>query len=105
MEYELSEGWFAGGNYRMKKMKSITMLILVVALLCSCISCGTVGKKKEPTIVTLWHVYGGQADSPLNALIEEFNDTVGAEENIRVQVTSVTNTNTIHENVLSAAYG
>lgn len=89
----------------MKKMKSITMLILVVALWCSCISCGTVGKKKEPTIVTLWHVYGGQADSPLNALIEEFNDTVGAEENIRVQVTSVTNTNTIHENVLSAAYG
>ncbi len=55
-------------------------------------------------MVTLWHVYGGQADSPLNALIDEFNATVGAEKNIKVQVTSVTNTNTIHENVLASAY-
>ena len=32
-------------------------------------------------------VYGGQADSPLNDLIEEFNETVGAEEGIKLQVT------------------
>ena len=60
---------------------------------------------KEPVTVTIWHVYGGQAESPLNDMIAQFNETVGKEENIQVQVGSVTNTNTIHENVLSSAYG
>ena len=56
-----------------------------------------------PTTITVWHVYGGQADSPLNDLIEQFNQTVGKEQKINVQVTSVSNTNTIHDLVLSAA--
>ena len=56
-----------------------------------------------PTTITVWHIYGGQADSPLNDLIEQFNQTVGKEQKINVQVTSVSNTNTIHELVLSAA--
>ena len=60
---------------------------------------------REPVTVTIWHVYGGQAESPLNDMIAEFNETVGKEENIQVQVGSVTNTNTIHENVLSSAFG
>ena len=59
---------------------------------------------KEPVTVTIWHVYGGQAKSPLNDMIAQFNETVGKEENIQVQVGSVTNTNTIHENVLSSAF-
>ena len=79
--------------------------IVSLSILVLCTGC-SVGKTKtaEPTTVTLWHVYGGQADSPLNAFIDVFNSTVGRKENIRVQVTSVTNTNTIHENVLAAAF-
>ena len=86
-----------------RKFKILTMLTALLMLLC-CAGCGSSGSA-GPVTVTLWHVYGGQADSPLNDLIDEFNSTVGAEQNIRVQVTSVTNTNTIHENVLAAAYG
>ena len=59
--------------------------------------------KAQPTTLTIWHVYGGQTDSPLNDLIDEFNQTLGKEQGITVQVTSVTNTNTIHKAVLSAA--
>lgn len=62
-------------------------------------------EKEDPVTVTLWHVYGGQTESPLNDLIDEFNETIGKEENIQVQVGSVTNTNTIHENVLASAFG
>lgn len=62
-------------------------------------------QKREPVTVTIWHVYGGQAKSPLNDLIDLFNETVGQEQNIQVQVGSVTNTNTIHDNVLSSAFG
>ena len=65
--------------------------------------CGK-GTKEEPVTVTIWHVYGGQAESPLNDMIDQFNETVGKEENIKVQVGSVTNTNTIHESVLSSAF-
>jgi len=88
-------------NYIVNKAKRIIAILLCAVLLFLCIGCE---KKDKETVVTLWHVYGGQADSPLNALIDEFNATVGAEKNIKVQVTSVTNTNTIHENVLASAY-
>ena len=37
-------------------------------------------------------------------LVEEFNRTVGQKQGIRVRVDSVSNTNTIHESVLAAAY-
>ena len=63
---------------------------------------GNVGKK-EPITLTVWHVYGGQTDSPLNDLIEEFNETVGAKDGIKLQVTVVSNTNNIHDAVLRAA--
>ncbi|MCR5458969.1 MAG: extracellular solute-binding protein [Acetatifactor sp.] len=65
---------------------------------------GCQGRKvKEPVTITIWHVYGGQTDSPLNTLIEEFNESVGKEEGIRIQVSGVSNTNNIHDAVLRAA--
>ena len=85
----------------MDRLRRIIASALALISLLMCVGCS---RKDEPVIVTLWHVYGAQADSPLNGLIDEFNATVGAEQNIRVQVTSVTNTNTIHENVLASAF-
>lgn len=32
--------------------------------------------------VTIWHVYGGETESPLNDLIDTFNDTIGLPPNI-----------------------
>ena len=87
----------------MKKILSRLALGLLAAGLTLCLAaCGE--KTAEPVTVTLWHVYGGEVDSPLNRFIDEFNRTVGAEQNIRVQVGSVSNTNTIHESVLASAY-
>ena len=40
----------------------------------------------------------------MNALVEEFNRTVGQEQGIRVRVDSVSNSGSIHESVLAAAY-
>ena len=87
-------------------MKSKILIFLLVAVQLFCAGCaGTMKREEIPTTVTVWHVYGGQVDSPLNDLIDEFNQTVGKEQQINVQVTSVSNTNTIHELVLSSANG
>lgn len=32
--------------------------------------------------MTIWHVYGGETESPLNDLIDTFNDTIGLPPNI-----------------------
>ena len=85
-------------------MRSRNYIFLLLAVLLLCTGCsGTVKKEEVRTTITVWHVYGGQVDSPLNDLIEQFNRTVGKEQQINVQVTSVSNTNTIHELVLAAA--
>ncbi|SFQ15558.1 multiple sugar transport system substrate-binding protein [Oscillibacter sp. PC13] len=88
----------------MKRRKYMALLLALILLL-GCTGCGTARQKEDPVTVTLWHVYGAQTDSPLNDLINQFNQTVGAEQNICVKVTSVSNTNTIHEGVLAAAFG
>lgn len=81
-------------RYIMRKICLFPVMIAVIVFT----GCGQ-KKNEDPVTVTLWHVYGGQTESPLNDLIDEFNETIGKEKNIRVQVGSVTNTNTIHENV------
>ena len=86
----------------MKKLHTLSALALAAVLTLCLAACGE--KKTEPTTVTLWHVYGGEVTSPLNALVDEFNRTVGQEQGIRVRVDSVSNTNVIHESVLAAAY-
>ena len=88
----------------MRSVMKRTCLSLAVIAVLIFTGCGQ-KKTKDPITVTLWHVYGGQTESPLNDLIDQFNETIGKEENIRVQVGSVTNTNTIHENVLASAFG
>ena len=82
--------------------KRIVLCLLALALLSVMTGCG---KKKDadPLTVTLWHVYGGEVDSPLNGLIEQFNSTIGAEQNIRVKVELVSNSGSIHKSVLAAA--
>lgn len=85
---------------RLKTLLFITVSLLIFSFVTT--SCKSFMKKSEPVSLTLWHVYGGQVDSPLNKIIDNFNATYGKEEGIYVQVTSVSNTNTIHEAVLAA---
>lgn len=59
-------------------------------------------RRKETVTLSVWHVYGGQTDSPLSPLIEEFNATEGKRRGIHIRVVAVSNTNTIHEEILSA---
>lgn len=86
--------------------RKLIWLLLGALLLSLCAGCSGAPRQEDTlTTITVWHVYGGQTDSPLNDLIAQFNQTVGKESGINVQVTSVSNTNTIHEAVLASANG
>lgn len=59
----------------------------------------------SPVRLSFWHVYGAQADSPMNRLVERFNLTEGKEKGIIVNVTSLSNTVAIHFPLVAAAKG
>lgn len=84
------------------KLKKILFALCCICLIISMSGCG-ISKNKEPIHLTLWHVYGEQVASPINELIDEFNSTVGQKEGIQITVTSVSNSNKIHEGILAAA--
>ncbi len=74
----------------MKRIKTIAVLIVVVltAMICQACSVGD-SNAAQPVTITLWHVYGAQTDSPLNDLIEVFNNTVGKDQGIQVVLTNL----------------
>lgn len=86
-----------------KIKRKVISVVIIVAILSMMAGCGKVRGRKEPITLTIWHVYGGQTDSPLNDLIDEFNGTEGKKEGIKIQVGMVSNTNTIHEEVLKSS--
>lgn len=53
------------------------------------------GDDDKVTVLTMWHVYGSQTESPLNDVIDEFNATAGKEAGVFINVTSVTDSGDI----------
>jgi len=85
----------------MKKLFVTLLLLLVCFGTCSC-GDDSLLSPKDPVNLTLWHVYGEQADAPMNELVEEFNNTIGAEKGVSVTVTNVTSTSKIGEQLLAS---
>ena len=84
-------------------MKKLFALFLAVFTLATCLAgCKKDSIPKDPIPLTLWHVYGNQADSAMNRLVEEFNTTVGLEKGILITVTNVTSTSKIRYQLLDA---
>lgn len=86
-------------------MKRITTTFLTGLLLLSLlIGCSKKSNldPENPVTLTMWHVYGEQADSPMNRLVEEFNRTVGKEKGIIINVSLMSSTSQIGEKLLAA---
>lgn len=75
----------------MKKRFYVLFLSILIALLvlvgCSKENHGL--SKEQPTTVTVWHAYNGQTASAFDALVAEFNNTVGAESGVIVKAQSM----------------
>ena len=89
-------------------MKKILSIILTFAITAVCFS-GCSDKTKpdadNPVTLTMWHVYGSQTKSPLNDAIDEFNDTVGRDNGVTVNVVSVTSSSAIDKALSASANG
>ncbi len=83
-------------------MKKFVALILAFALLCTVL----VGCKDDspldankPVTLTMWHNYGGDMQSAMDFLIDEFNSTVGKEKGIVINVTAISSSSELNKSL------
>lgn len=90
----------------MRKAISIIISLLLISswLLVGCKD-GRILNPKNPVTLTLWHNYGGQMKNTMDDMVDEFNETVGAEKGIILNVTSISGSATLHEKLTIAAKG
>lgn len=91
--------------------KRFLAALLCAGLLVSTISgCSTGGgehglKANDPVTINLWHYYNGAQQQAFDALVSEFNDTVGKEKGIYVQNSSQGKVNELIEKAMDALDG
>lgn len=90
----------------MKKNFSVFIILVLIFLpiLAGCDNSAKINSK-NPITLTLWHNYGGQLKDTMDSMVDEFNDTVGAEKGIIINVTSISGSATLHEKLTMAANG
>lgn len=91
-----------------KLMKKILAALLAgIFLILSFTGCS--GKTKpdtdNPVTLTMWHVYGSQTSSPLNDVIDEFNNTTGKDNGVLIKVTMITDSGKIDEALTATLTG
>ena len=92
----------------MRTITKFTSILLSGVLVSSSFLCGCQSSNlsaSDPVTQTMWHVYGEQAQSPMNELIDEFNETVGKEKGVVIDVTLVSNASEIGQQLLDAQAG
>ena len=87
--------------------KFISLLLCLLSILTSLSGCAESNKPSagNPVVLTMWHVYGSQTESPLNAAIDVFNSTVGKKNGVTINVVSVTSSSAIDKALAASANG
>lgn len=89
-------------------MKKFISLLLCLLSILTCLSgCAESNRPSagNPVVLTMWHVYGSQTESPLNAAIDVFNSTVGKKNGVTINVVSVTSSSAIDKALAASANG
>ncbi len=88
-------------------MKQTIKLMLISTLLFSISGCGKQSSlsKDNPVTLVMWHVYGEQAGSPMDDLIQEFNETEGMEKGIIITTARLSNAYSIGQELSESLAG
>lgn len=82
----------------MKKLAPILLILILTAIsLCGCSDDSHGLSAKDPTTITIWHYYNGHNAEQFDALVTEFNNTVGRENGIIVMSQSMSCANNLEE--------
>ena len=79
------------------------LLISLFCVICAVLFFGCRNQKTEPVTLTMWRVYGSQTDSYMNDRIAEFNREAGKDKGITIEITSVSNSDSIHTALIASA--
>lgn len=94
---------------RGKDMKRyfLAFVLLIWLIVCPLTGCGQSAKidPANPVTLNLWHNYGGQLKETMDNMVDEFNETIGLEKGIIINVTSISGSATLHEKITMAAHG
>ena len=77
---------------------------LALTLLVGCTPPGAQVAAKDPIAITVWHYYNGAQQQIFSQLVEEFNQSVGQQENIVVQGSSFGRVGDFTQKVEDAIY-
>ncbi len=58
--------------------------------------------ESKPVVLTFWQVYGGQTDSPMNTMVDRFNQSVGREKGITINITSISTVDDVHSALIAS---
>ena len=74
-------------GYTRRSVRKMCPVFLAAVLIFTLAGCGSRSPldPKDPVSLTVWHYYNGSQQMAFDALVEEFNDTVGREKGIYVQ--------------------
>ena len=88
-------------------IRRIFIFMLAICILLQLTGCTMMDRpsSENPVTLTIWHVYGSQTESPFNTAIDEFNNTVGKENGITVNVVSVTSSSAIDKALAASVNG
>lgn len=84
------------------KHRILTYILILVLLVSTLLTaCGRSDRPSasNPVTLTMWHNYGGDMQQTMDALIDEFNSTIGKEEGIIINVTAISSSSELNESL------
>lgn len=93
--------------FNTKKCKFVLLIIsilLPITILTGCIRCRLLDAKK-PVTLTMWHNFGGDMQTTMDKLIDEFNSTIGKKKGIIINVTAISSSKELQEKLDMIADG
>jgi len=91
-----------------KQIKSLLCGLCAAALALGCVGCGGIAGSEVPakvTDITVWTYYNGDQLESFNSLVDQFNETVGAQKGIKVSTESQGSVNDLETSVMDSAEG
>ncbi len=89
----------------MKKIVSLLSAVLILGVSLLSVGCSTTPTNAEPVKLTLWHYYNGNSKEIFDSLVQQFNETVGTEQNILVDAYSYSGVTELADAIFASANG